>query len=212
MGKIFKGAATAVLGLSLCAGAQAQSRRHSGMVVRSDARLIHTGGFVVESFPVPGLGFDFPHLAAISRGLQTTSTIGVHAVVPFIPILSPGYISPPQVIVVQQPTPVVVVPQAAQADDSRDPVEETRGRARRAEPRENLEPATPPQPPPDVGEFVLVRRDGRLLFAIAFSSDGNKLTYVTREGVRRSLPLSELDSEATVRMNEERGTTLHLPS
>lgn len=212
MGPISKAVVAAVLGLSLCAGAQAQSRRHGGMVVTSDPRLIRTGGFVVESFPVPGLGFDFPHLAAINRGLQTQSAITVERVVPFIPVLSPGYVSPPQVVVVQQPTPVVVIPQSAPADNLRDPAEDTRGRARPSEPRGDLEPARAPQPPPDVGEFVLVRRDGRVLFAIAFFSEGNKLTYVTREGIRRSLLLSELDTDATIRMNEERGTTLHLPT
>ncbi len=220
MERILKGAGAAVLGLLLSVGAEAQSHRHSGVVVMNDSRAVRTGGFVTERFPVPGLGFDFAHLAAINRGFQTESSVAVSRAVPFIPVLFPGYFPsyapPPQVIVLQQPTPqVVVVPQSGMADDPRDAVEETRevrGRARHAEPRGDLGPARPTEPPRDVGEFVLVRRDGRVLFAIAFFSEGNKVTYVTREGVRRSLALSELDTDATVRMNEERGTTLHLPT
>lgn len=77
---------------------------------------------------------------------------------------------------------------------------------------ENLVAARASEPLRDVGEFVLVRRDGRLLFAVAFSAEGDQLIYITREGVRRSLPLAELDIEATRRMNEERGTTLRLPA
>ena len=63
---------------------------------------------------------------------------------------------------------------------------------------------------PDVGEFILVRRDGRILFASAFSIIGNQLRYVTPEGIRRSLPMSDLDADATQQMNEARGTTVQL--
>ena len=63
---------------------------------------------------------------------------------------------------------------------------------------------------PDVGDFILVRRDGRILFASAFSITGDQLRYVTPEGIRRSLPMAELDSDATQQMNEARGTTVQL--
>jgi len=115
--------------------------------------------------------------------------------------------TPAQVIVVQQQPPVVVVQQAAMPEDDLEPV----ARRRPAQPRETVEPARAPEPPHDAGEFVLVRRDGRLVFAVAFSAEGDRLNYITREGVRRALPLAELDIETTRRMNEERGTTIHLP-
>ena len=71
-------------------------------------------------------------------------------------------------------------------------------------------PATPSAPVRDVGEFILVRRDGRILFAAAYSVIGTQLRYVTPEGIRRTLPLDELDANATQEMNEARGTTLQL--
>jgi hypothetical protein len=66
-------------------------------------------------------------------------------------------------------------------------------------------------PPPDVGQFVLVRLDGKVVFAAAFMSANGSLTYVTREGVRRSFPLAELDKDATRQMNEANGMSVSLP-
>jgi hypothetical protein len=60
----------------------------------------------------------------------------------------------------------------------------------------------------DVGDFILVRRDGRVLFASVFSVVGTQLQYVTPEGIRRTLEISDLDGDATQQMNEARGTTV----
>ena len=56
----------------------------------------------------------------------------------------------------------------------------------------------------------LVRRDGRILFASAFSVSGAQVTYVTPEGIRHSVPMAEMDPDATQQMNEARGTTVQL--
>ena len=58
---------------------------------------------------------------------------------------------------------------------------------------------------------MLVRRDGGLLFAVAFTQGGGRITYISRDGVRRGLVLADLDIAATVSMNEERGTPLQFP-
>jgi hypothetical protein len=63
---------------------------------------------------------------------------------------------------------------------------------------------------PDVGEFVLVRRDGGILFASAFSVVRDQLRYITPEGIRRSVAMADLDAAATQQMNEARGTTVQL--
>lgn len=168
---------------------------------------------------VPGLGFDYPHLAAISAGLGNgrSSNFGRgfhHRQDAIVPILVGGYpyydyggyyddtsdyeqpqAQPqqqpqpqPQIIVIQQP-----VPAAPQSVDTGN----------------EIAPAPPAASPVrDVGEFVLVRRDGRILFASAFSVAGAQLTYVTLEGIRRTLPLTDLDTDATQQMNEARGTTV----
>ena len=240
---MLKAGLAVALALASCAGAQAQSRARPGTAVRvlqpSAARMVRTqqtqltasqfaGDVIVLSepsllsldvlpirtFPVPGLGFDFAHLAAISRNfkvsdfsvLSTAQRLALtQPLTPIVPFAVPFFSAPAQVIVV--PGPVVVIQQATAPAE---PVEVV-ARARPVEPRGSPEASRAPEPH-DVGEFVLVRRDGRLVFAVAFSTQGDQLTYVTREGVRRSLPLVELDIETTRRMNEERGTTIHLPA
>jgi hypothetical protein len=66
----------------------------------------------------------------------------------------------------------------------------------------------PQAPVRDVGDFILVRRDGRILFASIFSVVGTQLQYVTPEGIRRTLAIADLDAAATQQINEARGTTL----
>jgi len=72
--------------------------------------------------------------------------------------------------------------------------------------------AAPQAAAPDAGQFILVRKDGRVVFAAAFTISGDHLTYITPEGARRSIPIIELDKETTRSMNEACGTTLILPS
>lgn len=228
--------------LVLCAGAQAQSHRQPSRPVRvgapagkrmaqistssgalnltgSGVVLVNGAGFVslntIGTLPVPGLGFDFAHVAALNRNLKV-SDISVlstaerltlaRSLTPIVPFFLPLLPTTTPIIVVQQSPPVVVVQQAAQEAGA-----EPGARARYAEPTEKTEPTRPPEPARELEEFVLVRLDGKVLFAVAFSTEGKILTYITREGIRRSLPLAELDLDATRRMNEERGTTIRLP-
>jgi hypothetical protein len=93
----------------------------------------------------------------------------------------------------QQPTVVVVPPAEEQPPSDPDP------------------PVVEEQPLPDPGEFVLVQRDGRLLFAAGFTAAPGRVVYVTKEGLRRSIALDQLDVEATLRMNEECGSSIQLP-
>ena len=111
---------------------------------------------------------------------------------------SPPQQQQPQVIIIQQPVPMTVMQQTApSASVSVD---------------SNSNAATAPPssvaPVRDVGEFVLVRRDGKILFASMYTIIGSDLRYVTPEGIRRTLPMAELDADATRAMNEARGTTL----
>jgi hypothetical protein len=66
-------------------------------------------------------------------------------------------------------------------------------------------------PPPELGQLILVRRDGKVLLAVAFTVRNGNLTYVTTDGARRSFPLNELDKEATRQMNDANGTSVSLP-
>jgi hypothetical protein len=95
----------------------------------------------------------------------------------------------------QQQPPVIVVeaPQSQQADD-------------RSSTQEQSEEQIP-----DVGQFTLVLRNGRQLEAVAFSHVNDEIVYITTDGSRRSFPATDLNSDATVQINVERGTPLQLP-
>jgi hypothetical protein len=169
---------------------------------------------------VPGLGFDFPHLAAISGALRNNPSMhfqhhDFRGQGSFVPIFfggypyyynETGYDQPeqqaaqpsqpqPQIIVIQQPAP-------AQQNA------ETGSGA--GNPSPSLAAPQADVPIPDVGNFILVRRDGRLLFASVFSVVGSQVQYVTPEGIRRNLAISDLDAVATQQMNEARGTTVEI--
>lgn len=176
-----------------------------------------TGNFGdFESDDVPGLGFDYVHLAAIKGSLHN-GRFGHHdhdAGGSFVPILFGGYggypfyydesgyeqpMQPaqpqPQVIVIQQPVPVQ--PPADSGSEADSPA---------------AAPSAPQASEPirDVGEFILVRQDGRILFASMFSVVGEQVRYVTPEGMRRTVPVADLDADATEQMNEARGTTVQI--
>ena len=69
----------------------------------------------------------------------------------------------------------------------------------------------PEQPAPDVGQFTLVLRNGTQIQTVAFTHLKDQIVYITSDGGRHTLPVSNLDADATVRVNEERGTPLQLP-
>lgn len=63
-----------------------------------------------------------------------------------------------------------------------------------------------------LAEFVFVQRDGSKLYAVAYSFVNDKLQYVTKEGIRRTIPLDSLDFDATQKINEDLGNTINLPA
>jgi hypothetical protein len=204
MNRILQATGSTVLFLVLCATAGAQTHG------RIFPRPIQAPGGAFRA--VPGLGFDYPHLAAISGNSAGTMSFGAQFGdgSSFItPVFLGGYPyeyqpapQQPQVIVIQQPSPIVVVQQPT-------PVSQ----APSAPSKESAAPSQPPAeaaPAQDVSPFVLIRRDGRTLFATAYSVIGTDLRYITPEGIRRTLPLAELDVSATRQMNEDRGATFRL--
>ena len=192
----------------LCGETYAQMRGHRGSSVRVQHTSSLTDGSSAQTaFPVPGFGFDYVHLAAVNPGAFNTSVIRSSRLTTSFPIFIPSFSPPAQIIIVQQP-PIVIVQPPPVVEQS----PEWPPRSHSLQREEAREPERAPDPPRELEEIVLVRRDGTLLFAVAFSSAGGQLIYITREGLRRSLSLADLDLESTRRWNEERGTTLRLPS
>ena len=176
--------------------------------------------------PVPGLGFDFSDLAARDRDLDLKAAIdpatqwrlaiaerllrdnrgfggffgtggfildggGVYTV-PEEPTGEPAAAAPapqPQIIVVQAPA------AANQQGAASAPPAESQAQ----------QPALP-----DVGQFTLVLRNGTRIEAIAFTRKSDSIVYITADGSRRTLAVADLDSAATERVNQERGTPLNL--
>jgi hypothetical protein len=173
------------------------------------ARNQATGGISFEG--VPGLGFDYPHLAAVSRGRQPQGTVSGRAkvVTPVVSGIVPvfgygfggGYYEAPQpAVIVVQPQPQTIVVQPVIQ-----PAPQALALPEPAEPAASARPATPER---EVGEFVLIRRDGQIVPAVGFSVSQDRVTYITPEGARRSLSLHEVDTEATRQMNEAAGTSI----
>src|SRR5271168_3646532 len=61
-------------------------------------------------------------------------------------------------------------------------------------------------PVQDEGEFTLVLRDGSSVSALAFTHADDEIIYISPDGGRRTLASADLDPDATVRVNQERGT------
>lgn len=203
-----------------------RSSRTSGSTstsVNSNPNVVVVGPDAGVSFQdltgqVPGLGFDFEHLAAISGNLAEKALIdpatqaelalaerfnrGVGESAFFLsgyggeaPV---SYDSPeaqpqpaPQIIIVQPPATA--------------PVGQASGQAA---PRAEQEAA--PAPLPEASDFLLVLKNGAMVSAVAFTRQGDQLVYVTKEGNRRTMSVSGIDTDATSKVNEARGTPLKL--
>jgi len=156
---------------------------------------------------VPGLGFDYPHLAAISgnRRLHGSRFGGG------VPFGFGGFLFGPSVLVEEvpaaEPQPTIVEEEVA---DDAPPEAPRRARASRAVSDPQPERAAAPQPDPE--QFVFVRRDGGLVFAVAYTWENGTLRYVTPEGLRRSMGRDALDLDATQQFNEQRGLNFRVPA
>lgn len=166
----------------------------------------------MQSEGVPGLGFDYPHFSAThpqgphdrDRG-RNSGFVGA-----YFPIYGGGYFMPGSSEAVDYGEVSPAEPQQQEAEQTR-PIPT----AEETQPKETAPTiATAPQfvPPQDPDEYVFVRRDGTLFFATAFAWENGTLRYITREGLRHTLTLDQLDLNATQQFNEQRGLNFRLPA
>ena len=168
-----------------------------------------------EESNVPGLGFDAVHVAATrgnrrgggrdrERGRDRRNEFGV--LFPFFD--GGGYYVPTGPDISGD-----VQGDGQAVDDAQDqgPDDRPNDRAPRAG-NVNRPPAEQPGPQADVPEYVFVRRDGTVFFAVAYSWDQGSLRYISSEGTRRSVSRDMLDLKATQQFNEERGLTFRSPA
>jgi hypothetical protein len=167
--------------------------------------------FVSLHFPptngVPGLGFDFTHLAVVGAGLPRRFGFANGR---FFPSFAPVFVGPPPYDPLEAGIPYsetgqqpIIIVQSQPQPTAAPPPTETEPRATSSR--------DPSPPPPELGPLILVRRDGHVAQAVAFTVDRGQLIYITREGIRRSLPISDLDKDATRQVNDANGTSVSLP-
>jgi hypothetical protein len=169
--------------------------------------------------PAPGAGFDYAHLAVIDGDLAIKAVIdpltewrlavAERALRDTGGFSTPGYyvldgggeyIAPEEPAAEQPPQPtrqpeIIVLQEHSQKAP------------------EQTAPAAAPEPSapiPDVSNFTLVLRSGAKIRAIAFTRSADRIVYISADGQRHSIAANELDSAATRRINEERGTQLRL--
>jgi hypothetical protein len=160
-----------------------------------------------NSFPVPGLGFDYPHFFATHPNFGRT-----HRTNGFILPFFGGGIYVPYPYYADTPSYDEQAADYAPNDPQQNTSTESTDRAAEQPAREssshfNYAPPAAPQ-----SEYIFVRRDGTVFFAVAFTWSNDKLQYITKEGLRRSVSLDTLDLSATQQFNDQRGIAIRLPA
>ncbi len=190
-------------------GAPIARSRNSGRVIRGGNRT--NSGFNGTDFQdVPGLGFDFPHLAAVNGNRRGRG--GRFDGVPFgfggFLLDSSGIIETPGTDSGVAGDEVANDPANEDAPDAAPAPRRSRASRAAVQP----EPESAPAPPPDVEQYVLVRQDGGLVFAVAYTWQNGTLRYITPDGLRHSIGRDALDLNATQEFNEQRGLNFRAPA
>ena len=156
--------------------------------------------------PAPGLGFDEPHVIA-TRGASTVCTQGGFQVPFFFPSFGGGFFLPTSPGIAEE-----AATSDAQPEEREKEAQDTFQRTRDARPVSQPAVETASGDVREAEQFVFVRRDGTLIFAVAYAWEGGILRYVTSEGLRRSVPRDALDLGATQQFNEQRGLNFRMPA
>ena len=153
---------------------------------------------------VPGLGFDEAHLAAVCPNGVGNGGLGIGTGF-YFPFFEGGYYMPGYAAGDDTTAAGEAQPQDTGDVDARDYY----GRRVRETPAvASQEPA----PVNDSDQYIFVRRDGSVFFAVAYAWENGTLRYVTSDGHRRTIDSASLDLEATQQFNEQRGFSFRLPA
>jgi hypothetical protein len=192
-------------------------RTRSGAIVarpiqHSTAPVQRTGSgrALLSQDVVPGLGFDYAHVAAIhphginnrNRNRQFVGTF-----IPFfygggysMPFSSDEYVDDPP-----------VAADAQQADTGQQQAAQAADTDRPARPSRDYVPAEQTAAEQEAEQYVFVRRDGTVFFAAAYAWENGTLRYITSEGLRHTVTADKLDLDATQQFNEQRGLNFRSP-
>ena len=156
----------------------------------------------------PGLGFDAVHQAA-TCGSATVGLRGRGLQEPFFfPIFDGGFSVPGSPVTVEDGS----AAEASQPESTDAEVRETDRRYRTPQQVTAPSAETASSAASDNEEFVFVRRDGTVFFAVAYAWEKGTLRYITSQGLRRTVTQDALDLDATRQFNEQRGLNFHSPA
>jgi hypothetical protein len=173
----------------------------------------HLGSMPSErdaDIPVPGLGFDFAHFAATHPNDTANSHHQQQELSFFFPYFG-GLAYSPDVPAEENAEPsearrVAEAQPAAEPPRHEEPApESSRSRGETSSTESATAAADDVTPLSENQEYIFVRRDGTVFFAIAYTWDRDTLRYVTHEGLRQTSPRGSLDLVATRQFNEQRG-------
>jgi hypothetical protein len=157
---------------------------------------------------VPGLGFDYAHVAAVhphgSRGRLRNGNFAFA----YFPFYGGGYYMPVSDDYLDDAPPA----EAQQPDTGEQQAAQTEDPNRPSRPSRDYVPAPQTAAELEAEQYVFVRRDGTVFFAAAYAWENGTLRYITRDGSRRSVTADKLDLAATQQFNEQRGLTFRLPA
>ena len=160
---------------------------------------------------VPGLGFDYSHVAATRPGGvngRHRNRNGRNDGAVLFPFFGGGgYFVPTGSDLTGDYGSEGQVTEDAQ-DEELAPAE----RPARNHSVDRLPALGPPAPQRDVPEYIFVRRDGTVFFAVAYTWESGSLRYVSSEGLSRSVARDTLDLNATQQFNEQRGMAFRSPA
>ena len=213
------------------AGAHVTSQVNSGAHYVSTMRYVRTrsGAIVARPIPhstapvqragsgrqllsqdmVPGLGFDYPHVAAVHPNGFNNRNRNRPFVGTYIPFFyGGGYYMPFSSDDYVDDAPVA---DPQQADTGQPQVAQTAEPERPA--RQSRDYVPPPQTASEkeAEQYVFVRRDGTVFFASAYAWENGTLRYITSEGLRHTVTADKLDLNATQQFNEQRGLNFRSP-
>jgi hypothetical protein len=154
------------------------------------------------------LGFDAVHQAAVcGSGTASFGSGGFQGPV-FFTFFDDGLSVPSSPAAVEE-APAAETPQPEATDAE---VRETGRRYQAPQPAPAPVAETASSAPSDSEQFVFVRRDGTVFFAVAYAWEKGTLRYVTSQGLRRTVTQDALDLDATRQFNEQRGLSFRLPA
>lgn len=158
---------------------------------------------------VPGLGFDYAHVAAIHPNGFHDRFRNRQFAGAFIPFFYGGGYSMP--LAYDDYPDEAPAAEAQQPDTGQQEPTRTVYRDRPAGPSHDNVPAPQTASEREAEQYVFVRRDGTVFFASAYAWENGTLRYITSEGLRHTVTADKLDLNATQQFNEQRGLTFRSP-